>query len=355
MTPKEIITRIINYTKRQGYPEIEPAGLLFRRKGYPFNPSAGHHIIDSIMLEKRKRDPTKFCLVERCLRETDISKIGISDRHLSFFEMVEFTQAGDGSKIDYKKHTEDIYDILTKVLGLDRNKIFITILEECNIDNLKITAEDTKKFYNLWKKLLGEKNIILTKGKRNFFITREPETPGGPGYEIYYKLSNGKYVEIASQVNYKYIFHGPNNITPAQNENLTCPFGLERLLMVLENKNHISEISTIKPIKEVILNMLNNEKEKELHDESASIIADQIRAISFITYDAQKTLLDKTQSKILRKFIKNLKSEIDYLGIEDKMIYEKLIDALISVYNDRYPKLREIKKEIIEVIKNIIS
>jgi alanyl-tRNA synthetase len=346
MNPKEIITKIINYVKKEGYPEVEPAGLLFRRKGYPFNPSAGHHIIDPILLDNRKREPIKFCLVERCLRETDISKIGISDRHLSFFEMIEFTQTGDGSKIDYVKHTEDIYNILTGELGLEKEKLFITILEKCNIDNLIVTMDDTRKVYELWKKLLGEKNIILTRGRRNFFITREPETPGGPGYEIYYKLPNGKYVEIASQVNYKYIFHGQNNITPAKNENLTCPFGLERLQMVFENKNHISEISTVKPIKEVVLNMLNNEKEKELYDESASIIADRMRAITFIIYDAQKTQLDKTQGKILRKFIKNLKSEVDYLGIEDKLIYEKLIDAVINVYRDRYPRLKDIKEDI---------
>lgn len=352
MIPKEIIGKIINYAKKAGYPEVEPAGLLSRRKGYPFNPSAGHHIFDSIMLDPNKKEPIKFCLVERCLRETDISKIGISDRHLSFFEMVEFTQTGDGSKIDYTKHTEDIYNILTKVLRLDKNNIFITILEQCDIDNLKVTSEDTRKFYELWKKLLGENNIILTRGKRNFFITREPETPGGPGYEIYYKLPNGKYIEIASQVNYKYIFHGQNNITPAKNENLICPFGLERLQMVFENKNHISEISTVKPIKEIILKMLSSERERELYDESAAIIADQIRAIGFIIYDAQKIPLDKTQAKILRKFIKNLKSEIDYLGIADKMIYKKLIDALISVYRDRYPKLGELKEEI---IKNIVS
>lgn len=351
MNPKEIITKIMNYTKKAGYPEVEPAGLLFRRKGYPFNPSAGHHIFDPIVLDNQRKEPIRFSLVERCLRETDISKIGISDRHLSFFEMIEFTQVGDGNKIDYIKHTEDIYNILTKELGLKKEKLFITILEKCNIDNLKITAEETRKFYELWKKLLGGKNIILTRGKRNFFVTREPESPGGPGYEIYYKLPNGKYIEIASQVNYKYIFYGQDNIRGSKNENLTCPFGLERLQMVFENKEHISQISTVKPIKEVILKMLANEKERELCDESASVIADQIRTISFITYDAQKKPLDNTQAKILRKFIKNLKSEINYLGIEDKMVYEKLIDTVISVYKDRYPKLGDMKKEIMATIE----
>jgi alanyl-tRNA synthetase len=347
---KEIINKIMNYAEKAGYPKIEPAGLLYRRAGYPFNPSAGHHIADTILLNKAPVNPTAFSVSERCMREVDASKIGISNRHLTFFEMIEFSEVGDSSKLNHAKLVEDIYNILTKQLKLKKENLLITALDKCKIDNLIVSLKDTKKTYEVWKKILGEDKIILTRGRRNFFITRQPKSPGGVGYEIYYKLPNGEFIEIASQVNYKYVFYGFNNIRLVKNENLACGFGLERLQMVFENKEKIHEISSIKPIKEIVLNMLEDNREKILYDENAAIIADHIRTITFIVYDSAKRELDNTQNKILKRFIKKLKSEIDYLGIENKTIYDKLVQKTIDLYKDRYPLLTKEKDKILEII-----
>lgn len=349
MTPENILEKLFNFFKEKGFLPIQPAGLLYRRKGYPFNPSAGHHIADPILLDKKPIKPIQFSLSERCMREADTSKIGISNRHLTFFEMIEFSGVGDNQKLDYKKHTEAIYEVLVKILGLKKERILITALCNVKIDNLEISIDDTEKTYNEWSKLLGKNKIVLTRGRRNFFITRELGSPGGIGYEIYYKLNNGQFIEIASQVNYKYVFWNNNDIRHARNENLACGFGLERLMMVFENKEKIHDISSIKPLKEIILQGCS-ENEKKLYDENCAIIADHIRTISFIIHDSQNKDMDSTQQKILRKIIKYLHSEINYLGLDEK-ICDKILDVFIALNQNRYPNFLKLKDKILFYIK----
>ncbi len=349
MSIENILEKLFDFFKERGFLPVEAAGLLYRRKGYPFNPSAGHHIADSILIDKDPANPIQFSLSERCMREADTNKIGISNRHLTVFEMIEFSEVGDSHKLNYKKHVETIYEILVKILGLDKSRILITALDNIKIDNLEISVDDNKKTYNEWSKLLGQNKIVLTQGRRNFFITREFGSPGGIGYEIYYKLNNGQFIEIASQVNYKYVFWNNNDIRHARNENLACGFGLERLMMVFENKEKIHDISSIKPLKEIILQR-GSENEKNLYDENCAIIADHIRTISFIVYDSQNKDMDLTQQKILRKIIKNLHSEIIYLGLDEK-ICGQILDVFIMLNQSRYPNFLKLKDKILSCIR----
>lgn len=349
MSIENISEKLFNVFKEKGFLPIEAAGLLYRRKGYPFNPSAGHHIADPVLLDKNPANPIQFSLSERCMREADTSKIGISNRHLAFFEMIAFSEVGDNQKIDYRKHVESIYEILISVLGLEKERILITALNNVKIDNLEISTNDTQKTYDEWVRLLGADKIILTRGRRNFFITRELGSPGGIGYEIYYKLNNGQFIEIASQVNYKYVFWNNNDIRHARNENLACGFGLERLMMVFENKEKIHDISSIKPLKEIILQGCS-ENEKKLYDENCAVIADHIRTISFIIHDSQNKDMDSTQQKILRKIIKNLHSEIIYLGLDEE-VCDKVLDTFIVLNQNRYPDFLKLKNKILFCIK----
>ncbi|MDO8740538.1 MAG: alanine--tRNA ligase-related protein [Candidatus Woesearchaeota archaeon] len=349
MNSKNIIKNVIDFAEKSGYPLEKSVGLLYARGGYgKFNPSAGHHIVDPILRDECPRPPITFSLAERCLRETDSSKIGISNRHLSFFEMMEFTQVGNPDMLNFEKNTQEIYELITNVLGLKKDKLLVTYLEDCKIDDVHITSQETRKIANVWKNLLGEAQVIPTKGRRNLFIARIPNCAGGPGFEIYYKMVDGRYVEIASQLNYKYIFNGQNNISLTKNEVIAAAFGLERILMALEEKEKIHNISLIKPLKDIV----DCGKEKELYDENAAIIADAIRAISFIVYDSNDKELSPSQKKIFKNLIKELRTEINYLGVGDHNIYEKVVQANINLYAERYPFLLNKKDKILETINS---
>jgi len=87
--------------------------------------------------------------LERCLREADCSRIGLSDRHLSFFEMFAYTSYGEDSKLSIEDTIKKFYDLLINKLGLDKSRFLITILGECKIDNLHLTENHTKAEYKI--------------------------------------------------------------------------------------------------------------------------------------------------------------------------------------------------------------
>jgi len=284
------------------------------------------------------------------LREADSSRIGLSSRHLSFFEMFVYTFYGSDSELPIEESTENFCKLLFDVLGLEKEKILVTVLQECNIENQKINENETQKVYDAWTKFLPEKYIKKTKGRRNFFIAKIPDAAGGTGVEIFYKTISGQYVEIGSQLHYHFIYHGHNDLRITTNGNFGNGLGLERLIMVLENQSSVYNCSLVRPIKEVIINTLNDGTE-EIYDENINIIADHIRALVLVFYEKSlhSVRLSTSQEKILDKLNKNMRSQVNYLGLSDDL-YEKLVDKVISIYQDRFPTIIENKKDVLAFI-----
>jgi len=348
MDIKIILEKIFKYLEKNGFNQIDPAGVLFERMAYgKFNPSAGHHVVDPVIQDKNPHNIQNFSLNERCIREADSSRAGMSDRHLSFFEMLAFHSYGEYNNLPQKEVTEIYYNLLINILGLDKNKLLVTILKECKIEDQDFNELETQEIYNAWIELLGKQGVRRTKGRRNFFIAKIPGAGGGAGFEVYYKMINGRYIEIGSQVSYHFIYRGSNNLHKTINGTIGSGVGLERVLMAKEDKETIYDISLIKPLKEIVHRELKDGTE-EIFDGNINIISDCIRTITFIIYDKEKSNRDLTESqeKILRKFKKAFSSEIDYLGINYD-IYKKLIDKNIEIYKERYTELPKFKDKIL--------
>jgi len=349
---KELVESLFNFV-RDKHPQIEAAGLLQSRVAYgKYNPSAGHHITDPVLQDKKPHPIKSFSILERCLREADSSRIGLSNRHLSFFEMFAFHVYGEHNKLPKKETTEKFYNLLIKDLGLEKNKLVVTVLGKCNFENLSLDDSETEEIYNCWINLLNKTQVKRTVGRRNFFIARIPGAAGGTGFEVYYKMANGDYVEIGSQVDYHYVFHGPMNMHPTTNGTLGSGLGLERLLMALENKKTVYDTSLAKPIKDVVVKALNDGTEM-LYEDNINLIADHIRAITFVIWEKerQNAELTNSQKKILKKFKKNLNSSLIYLGLEPT-IYTDLVDVTIDLYKDRFWDLPNYKNTILGYLKS---
>jgi len=286
----------------------------------------------------------------------DFDKIGISFRHLSFFGTLVFGYAGATEALPKKQSVNVLFDLMVNHLKLDKTNIFVTALGHVNAEQTDITEEEDEVFYQDWLKKLGTKQVARTNGRRNLFYSRVIGNPGGTGCEIYYKI-NDKYVEIGSQVNYKFKFTG--GLERMRNQAILEGFGLERLLMALEGKENICDTSLLKPFKDVIWQYLESmgDMSIQLFEETLNVISDHIRAISFIIYDGQQ-LDNSARGKILKDFIKNFHSQFVYLGIDKKdelELIEKLFTKLCDIFSDRYPDIGKAKEQLFESINTVIS
>jgi len=241
------------------------------------------------------------------------------------------------------------------VLKLDKDKLFVTTFGSCEAENTTLSEHEDEVFYNEWVKLLGKERVARTKGRRNLFYSRVIGNPGGTGCEIYYKLGD-VFVEIGSQVNYKFKFTG--GLERTHNQAILEGFGFERLLMALENKTNICDTSLLSPLKDVVKEFLkeNGDNSIPLFEETFNVIADHMRAISFIVYDGQE-LDNSARGKILKNFIKNLHSQFEYLGINQQdefMLIDKIFNVVVDLFSNRYPDLEKSRKKVEEIIKKKI-
>jgi alanyl-tRNA synthetase len=324
---------------------------------FAFAASSGHHIADPILFSSQPQELYKFSVIpDRSLRMYDLEKIGISNRHLSFFENVVKGYVGASEKLPKEEACKELFDLFLHT-HLDPNKLLITCLESVNVEGRKIESSETDIFYQTWKELVDQNNVKKTCGRRNFFYSRVIGNPGGIGCELYYQIGKS-FVEIGSQVNYQFRFTG--GLERTRNEAILQGFGLERLLMALEDKRKISDVSTVSPIKEVVKDYLRTNGEDEitisLYDESLVKIADSMRAILFIIYDCNQEIekLNRSQRKILydfRSILNSEKSELHYLGIYDQGIYDALTNIAVDLFKDRYSGMEKIKDYLLNFIK----
>lgn len=353
---QRFLNKVRSWLIKNEFQERQAINLLDSRFGYPFSPSAGHNIIDEIVISKEEEvEVIKWCVVpDKSIRMYDVEKIGISSRHLSFFESIPFGYAGSGKLLPGEESVETYFEFLTKALGLDKDKIIVTILDSCEAEGIKLDEQEDAIFRITWESLLGKEKVFATSGRRNLFYSRIQGNPGGTGQEIYYKIGN-KFIEIGSAVNYKFRYIG--HLKRTVNQAIIQGVGLERVFMALENKENIFETSLFTPLRETIIKFLTIHNSKDpyyLYGDNINKISDFIRAISFIVNDGQE--LDKSKrGAILKKFIKQLHSEFVYLGInkEKSELLDELLEAMINLFSARYPSLGENKAKILDTIKSV--
>lgn len=194
----------------------------------------------------------RLCNSQICIRaggkHNDLDDVGMDSYHLTSFEML-----GNWSLNSYKKE-EAIrlaFTYLTEHLGLDSNKMYATYFE--GDKDQKIPEDIESK--DIWLKYLPEERIVKGNFKNNFWMMSDTG-PCGVCTEIHYDLDQTKKVrsvpELVNQDDpslieiWNIVFIQFNKKSDGSYENLSKFFvdtgmGMERLLMILQNKKTIYE------------------------------------------------------------------------------------------------------------------
>ena len=242
----KLLLKIKKFLEKQGFNEKSSAGLVQSRFQHTYSPSAAHHIIDDIIVFKKEPylPLNKFYILpDRSIRVNDVKNVGVSGCHLGFFELLVFGFLGAAEQLPKEKSVNIFCDLMFNVLGLDRKKLLITIMDSGQAEGIKLTKEEDA-FYGTYLEYLNKNQVIRTIGQRNLFYSRVINNPGSTGCEIYYKIKD-KYIEIGSHVHYKFKFTG--QLKRTRNQAVLAGFGFERLLMAMEDKNNIHDISLLSP------------------------------------------------------------------------------------------------------------
>ncbi|MEK7812595.1 MAG: alanine--tRNA ligase, partial [Candidatus Desantisbacteria bacterium] len=279
---------------------------------------------------------TRAASSQRCLRTNDIENVGKTARHHTFFEML-----GNFSFGDYFKQEAIFWawEFLTSVVKLPAEKLYASIYL------------DDEEAFNIWNKGIGlpEERIIKLGADSNFWTMGETG-PCGPCSEILIdqgpnigclkeNCSPGcdcdRFLELWNLVFTQFDRDEKKTLHPLPKKNIDTGMGLERLAAVLQGKHSNFESDLLFPIIEAISEIAGTtylEKggkgEKKTKNIPLRIIADHLRAITFLIFD---NVLPSNENRgyVLRSLIRRAIRQGRQLNLQGTFL-SQIVPAVIK-------------------------
>ncbi|MCX7421159.1 MAG: alanine--tRNA ligase [Planctomycetia bacterium] len=289
---------------------------------------------------------TKATTSQMCLRTGDISNVGITAYHHTFFEMLGNFSFGDYFK---KEAIHWAWEFLTskKWLGLDGERLSITVYL------------DDDEAYDIWH---NEVKVPATRITRcdeaeNFWPasspSQGPDGVCGPCSEIYYlPPGSDKTVEIWNLVftQFNRVGAPPNNLQPLPKKNIDTGMGLERCASTLQGVLSNFEIDILKPMCLAAGDALGLKYSyAAAHGRACRRIADHVRACTFAIHEGALPGSDK-ENYIVRLLLRRAALEGYLLGKQDPFLHT-LVPAIVAGMKAAYPEITKTVDSVANVIR----
>jgi alanyl-tRNA synthetase len=362
LTSSDIRSRFLKFFEKRGHVVIPSASLVTTdEKGITnstlFN-TAGMQPLVPYLLGKTHPNGTRLVDTQKCLRTVDIDDIG-DKTHATFFEMLGNWSLGDYFKKDAIEWSFEFLTNKEEGLGLDPNRLYVTVFEGDSI------APRDEEAANIWKDIFKRNGI---EGNRLYYLPAKnnwweagDNGPCGPDTEMFYDISNtfgGRgltheeyvkaddertVVEVWNDVFMQYEKKDGAIVGTLPKPSVDTGAGLERLTMTLQGVDNIYDTDLFKPVMEKISSVSKNFDLK-----SARIVADHIRASVFLITDGV-TPSNTDRGYILRRLLRRAIVNANRLGVQENTLKD-LVNIFANTYKDSYPiiqdKLEYIRNEI---------
>lgn len=357
MKATELKKKYLKFFETKGHSIIESAPLIPEHDPTVLFTTAGMHPLVPFLMGQKHPLGNRLADVQKCLRTQDIDEVG-DETHTTFFEMLGNWSLGDYFK---KEAIGWSFEFLT---GKDWLNLPIGRLAVSCFKGDKDAPRDDEAA-SVWKGLGIPEDRIAFLGKEDNWWGPAGETgPCGPDTEMFYWISDEKppkkfdpsdkrWVEMWNDVFMQYNKTGSGKFEPLEQKNVDTGLGTERVAMALQGKKNIFEIEVFRPIIDKI-KQISSQEVNELNSKSFRIIADHMKAATFILGDERgvpPSNLD--QGYILRRYIRRSLRHLRLLGVNLSNI-DATVDiakVVIKIYETDYPILGKKKNFIFTELK----
>jgi len=320
--------------------------------------NAGMNQFKDVFLEFEIPKNKRVANTQKCLRvsgkHNDLEEVGVDTYHHTMFEMLGNWSFGDYFK---KEAIEWSWELFIDFYKIDKRKLYVTVFQGDEQDGTRFDNES----YEFWIKLLPN-DRILKFGKKDNFWEMGSQGPCGPSSEIHIDLRSdeeilkipGKdlvnkdhphVVELWNLVFMEFNRNSDGSLVPLNKKHVDTGMGLERLAMVLQNKNSNYDTDVFKPIigsLESISNRKYISNNLEASDHKVNIafrvIVDHLRAVSFSITDGQLPSNTGAGYVIRRILRRAIRYGFQFLAIKEPFIYE-LVPSLVNNFDDVFKDL----------------
>jgi alanyl-tRNA synthetase len=358
MNSSQIRSSFLEYFKSKGHAIVASSPLVPGNDPTLLFTNSGMVQFKDVFLGKERRPYSRATTSQRCVRaggkHNDLENVGYTARHHTFFEMLGNFSFGDYFKKDAIRFA---WELLTKVYKLPPEKLWTTVYH---------TDDEA---YDLWTRDIGvPKERCIRIGDKpggqkyqsdNFWQMAETG-PCGPCSEIFYDHGEGirggppgspdadgdRYIEIWNLVFMQFNRDDAGVMHPLPKPSVDTGMGLERIAAVLQGVHSNYEIDLFQ---ELIRAAARETGAKDLKSPSLNVIADHIRACSFLIVDGVVPG-NEGRGYVLRRIIRRAIRHGYKLGRNQPFFY-RLVEDLDRVMGDAYPELREAKRRVADTLK----
>lgn len=350
MKSSEIRETFLRYFEERGHRRVKSSPLV------PDDPTllltnAGMVQFKPYFLGTAKPEFTRATSCQKCVRTTDIEKVGRTARHLTFFEMLGNFSFGDYYK---DKAIPWAWEFLTQVVGIDPTRLYCSVFREDD------------EAYEIWRDVVGvPEERIVRLGEEDNFWDMGTTGPCGPCSEIIYDQGEefgcgrpdcrvgcdcDRYLELWNLVFMQYNRDEEGKLEPLPSKNIDTGLGLERLASVLQGARTNFETDTIYPVIEKVADVSGIPYGRdERADVSLKLVADHSRAFTFLVGDG---VLPSNEDRgyVLRRLIRRAVRHARLLDIERPFLGE-MVDVVVETLGDAYPELKENRSFIRAIVE----
>jgi alanyl-tRNA synthetase len=384
MNTQEIRNAYLRFFEERGHKVVSRAPLVLLNDPTTLFTGSGMQPMIPYLLGQAHPDGQRIADSQTCLRAQDIDDIG-DNRHTTFFEMLGNWSMGDYFK---EQQIEWMFEFLSEVVELDMSKIYVT----CYAGNERLGIAKDTEAADVWAKLFAAKGLSngqaeigseeagyargIKEGERIFYYDgsknwwsrngNEDNTPigdpCGPDSEMFYEFDIphnpefgefchpncdcGRFMEIGNNVFMAYKKVGDGQFEELENKNVDHGSGLERIAAAKLNNPDVFKISLMLPIVEKLEKLSG--KNYDSHTESMRVIADHLRAATFLAVDGC-TPSNKEQGYVMRRLLRRaIRFSFD-LGIEQNFLQE-IVPVIADLYVNDFPEVKEHRDEVIAVL-----
>jgi alanyl-tRNA synthetase len=344
-TSAEIRQTFLDFFKSKGHTIVPSAPLVPGNDPTLLFTNSGMVQFKNVFLGSEKLPYVRAADVQRCLRaggkHNDLDSVGYTARHHTFFEMLGNWSFGDYFK---KEAIEWAWELLTVVFGLPKDRLLVTVYH---------TDDEA---FDLWHKTIGlpvERIVRIGDNKgapyaSDNFWQMADTGPCGPCTEIFYDhgadIPGGppgspdedgdRFIEIWNLVFMQFDRAADGTLTRLPAPCVDTGMGLERLAAVLQHVHSNYEIDLFQRLIKVASKLT---KTDDLENKSLRVIADHIRACSFLIVDG---VLPSNEGRgyVLRRIIRRALRHGYMLGMRQPF-FHKMVPALIEEMGHSYPEL----------------
>lgn len=365
MTSKEIRDKFLEFFASKNHTIVPSAPMVVKGDPTLMFTNAGMNQFKDWFLGNTPIKYPRVADSQKCLRvsgkHNDLEEVGHDSYHHTMFEMLGNWSFGDYFK---KEAIDWAWELLTKVYGLDENRLYATVFEGSKMDGTSLDEEAR----GYWLEHLPAERIILGNKKDNFWemgdtgpcgpcseihidLRSEEERKAIPGVELVNK-GHHLVIEIWNLVFIQYNRKANGLLELLPLKHVDTGMGLERLVMAINHNTSNYDGDTFQNIIAEI-SALSGKKYTESEDIAIAmrVISDHIRAISFSIADGQLPSNVKAGYVIRRILRRAVRYGYTFLGFNEPFLC-RLVPTLVNEMGDAFPELRKQQSLIEKVIKD---